>query len=154
MSINMNIKPIRTEADNQEALTRVNQLWDAVPGTPEADEMEILAILIEAFEKQFYKIETLDPVGVAHDDHIQDVIDRENKSIVDLLCQMDKDTMSKPLDLNQVPDTVRVSTNFLNQLTIALPSSVIVDLNLKKGDAVEFCVGDAITTVHKVRPSS
>jgi antitoxin component HigA of HigAB toxin-antitoxin module len=84
--INMiTLKPIRTEADNQEELTRVNQLWDAVPGKPDADELEILAILIEAFEKLFYKIETLDPVGVAHDDHIQDVIDRENKSMVDLL---------------------------------------------------------------------
>lgn len=149
--MSMNIKPIRNEADNQKALNRVNQLWNSVPGTPEADELEILAILIEAFEEQFYKMETLDPAAVANDDHIQDAIDKENKSMVDLLCQMDKETMSKPLDLDQVPDIVRVSTNFLNQLTIAIPSSVIVSLNLKKGDALEFCVGDAIITVDKGR---
>ncbi|MDO6693171.1 hypothetical protein Q4574_07730 [Aliiglaciecola sp. 3_MG-2023] len=149
--MSMNIKPIRNEADNQKALNRVNQLWNSVPGTPEYDELEILAILIEAFEKQFNKMETLDLAVVANDDHIQDVIDKENKSIVDLLCQMDKDTMSKPIDLDKVPDTVRVSTNFLNQLTVAVPSSVIVSLNLKKGDDLEFCVGDAIITVDRGR---
>lgn len=57
-----NIKPIRNEEDNEAALARVDQLWEAMPGTPEGDELEVITMLIEAFEKGFYKIEAPDPI--------------------------------------------------------------------------------------------
>lgn len=58
----MNIKPIKTEEDYNAALERLEFIFDAVPGTPESDELEILGILIEQFEKEHYPIDLPDPI--------------------------------------------------------------------------------------------
>ncbi|MBD0788087.1 DNA-binding protein [Vibrio sp. Y2-5] len=58
----MQIKPIKTEADNRAALARIEQLWDAEPNTPEGDELEVLATLVEAFEEAHYPIDVPDPI--------------------------------------------------------------------------------------------
>lgn len=44
------IKPIRTEADYETTLARIDALMDAEPGTPEGDELDVLTDLIELFE--------------------------------------------------------------------------------------------------------
>ncbi|MCL1861486.1 MAG: hypothetical protein FWG52_08160 [Proteobacteria bacterium] len=49
----MNIKPIHNETDYNAALNRVDALWDAVPGTPESEELEVLAVLIGNYEGDF-----------------------------------------------------------------------------------------------------
>ncbi|MDR1228006.1 MAG: hypothetical protein LBK55_03150 [Azoarcus sp.] len=46
----MNIKPIHTEDDYNAAMARVDDLWEAVPGSPESDELEVLAVLIGSYE--------------------------------------------------------------------------------------------------------
>ena len=58
----MDIKPIRTVSDYQEALDRLEVLFDAPIGTPESDEADILGILIDEFEKQNYPIDSPDPI--------------------------------------------------------------------------------------------
>lgn len=58
----MNIQPIRTDADLQRAFVRLEQLWAAGPGTPAADELEVLTILIERYEDIRYPIPASDPV--------------------------------------------------------------------------------------------
>jgi HTH-type transcriptional regulator / antitoxin HigA len=58
----MNIHPIKTEADYQMALAEVEQLFDAQPGTPEGDRLDILTTLIEAYEAQVAPIPTPDPI--------------------------------------------------------------------------------------------
>lgn len=58
----MNIKPIRTETDYQQALERLEVLFDAKIGTPESDEADILGLLIDEFEKKHYPIESPDPI--------------------------------------------------------------------------------------------
>jgi len=58
----MNIKPIKTEEDYNAALERLEVIFNAVPGTPESDELEILGILIEQFEKEHYPIDLPDPI--------------------------------------------------------------------------------------------
>ena len=50
----MKHKPITTEAENEAALARLDEIFDAEPGTPEGDEAELLITLIEAFEKVAY----------------------------------------------------------------------------------------------------
>lgn len=44
------IKPIRIEADYEAALARIDALMDAEPGTPEGEELDILADLVEHYE--------------------------------------------------------------------------------------------------------
>jgi HTH-type transcriptional regulator/antitoxin HigA len=59
----MEIRPIRTEADYRAALAEVERLWEAEPGTPEGDRVEVLATLIEAYEAKHYPIPTPDPIA-------------------------------------------------------------------------------------------
>ena len=58
----MNIKPIKTEKDYQEALKRLEEIFDAPFDSQESEEADILAILVDEYEKQNYPIETPDPI--------------------------------------------------------------------------------------------
>ena len=58
----MDIKPIKTQKDYENALKRIESLMNAKPGTPQMDELEVLATLVEAYEEQFHKIEAPDPI--------------------------------------------------------------------------------------------
>lgn len=58
----MNIKPIKTAKDYKQALARLEQIFNARPGTKEGDELEILAILLEKYEDEKYPIEAPDPI--------------------------------------------------------------------------------------------
>ena len=58
----MTIKLIKTENDYQEALARMDEIFDAPEGSPESDEADILALLIDDYENQNYPIEAPDPI--------------------------------------------------------------------------------------------
>ena len=58
----MNIKLIKTEKDYEQALERLEEIFDAYPGTSDEDEAEILSILIEKYEDEHYPIEAPDPI--------------------------------------------------------------------------------------------
>jgi HTH-type transcriptional regulator/antitoxin HigA len=56
------LKPIRTRADYKWALGEVERLWGAQSGTPEGDRLDILATLIDAYEKEHYPMDPPDPI--------------------------------------------------------------------------------------------
>ena len=58
----MKIKPIKTEADYQAALNRLDKIFDAKIGTKESDEADILGLLIDDYENIHYPIEAPDPI--------------------------------------------------------------------------------------------
>jgi HTH-type transcriptional regulator/antitoxin HigA len=58
----MNIKPIKTEEDYQNALERLESIFDAKPNSKEGDELEILVLLIDNYEKIHFPIELPDPI--------------------------------------------------------------------------------------------
>lgn len=58
----MKIKPIRSDDDLRTALRRLDAVFQAKAGTPQADEMEVLVTLIEAYENKHYPIGPPDPV--------------------------------------------------------------------------------------------
>lgn len=58
----MNIRPIKTKKDYEAALDRIDELWDAKANTPEGDELDILATLVEAYEINNFEILPPDPV--------------------------------------------------------------------------------------------
>ncbi len=62
----MDIRPIRTEEDYQAALAEIERLFDASPGTPEGDHLEVLLTLVEAYEEEHYSIPDPDPVEALH----------------------------------------------------------------------------------------
>ncbi|MBI6119878.1 helix-turn-helix domain-containing protein [Salegentibacter maritimus] len=58
----MKIKPIKTEKDYEQALQRLEVIFDADSTSKEGDEAEILSLLIENYENQQYPIEAPDPI--------------------------------------------------------------------------------------------
>lgn len=58
----MNIKPIRTESDYHRAMSRLDDIFDAQPGTQAGDELELLSILIEKYEDLHDPIDLPDPI--------------------------------------------------------------------------------------------
>ena len=58
----MNIKLIKTDTDYQEALKRLEIIFDTVIGTPESDEADVLGLMIDDYEKKHYPIEAPDPI--------------------------------------------------------------------------------------------
>lgn len=75
--------PIRTEADYEAALARIEQLWDAPLGSPEGDELDILVDLVELYELKYVPMDypspaaaiefRLDQEGLTPDDLAPDV---------------------------------------------------------------------------------
>ncbi len=58
----MNLKPIKTKKDYQQALDRLEIIFDAKGGTKEGDELEILGILIDQYENENFPIDLPDPI--------------------------------------------------------------------------------------------
>jgi HTH-type transcriptional regulator/antitoxin HigA len=58
----MNIKPIRTKKDYEQALDRLEVIFDSKKGTDKGDELEILGMLIEKYENKKFPIGFPDPV--------------------------------------------------------------------------------------------
>ena len=56
------LKPIRTKADYEKALSEVERLWGAKSGTPKGDRLDVLATLIDAYEAEHYPMDPPDPV--------------------------------------------------------------------------------------------
>jgi HTH-type transcriptional regulator/antitoxin HigA len=56
------VKPIRSEADYEEALAEVERLWGAKLGTPRGDRLDVLATLIDVYESEHYPIDPPDPI--------------------------------------------------------------------------------------------
>ena len=58
----MDIRPIKTERDYEQALVRLEIIFDASQNSNEGDEAEILTVLIDNYENQYYPIEAPDPI--------------------------------------------------------------------------------------------
>ena len=58
----MDVRPIRTNRDYQAALKEIEALWEARSGTTEADRLEVLTLLVQAYEAEHYPIPDPDPI--------------------------------------------------------------------------------------------
>ena len=58
----MTLKLIKNKADLEEALQRLEIIFDAQPNTPEGDELEVLSLLISNYEDEYSPIEYPDPI--------------------------------------------------------------------------------------------
>ena len=63
-SMNLTVQPIRSEADLQRALARIDELIDANPGTAAFDELDILSDLVFVYEEKHYPIDAPDPIAL------------------------------------------------------------------------------------------
>lgn len=58
----MKPKVIKTEIDHEMALAHLETLMDAEPGTPQEEELELFAVLIENYEREHFPIGLPDPI--------------------------------------------------------------------------------------------
>ena len=58
----MNIKPIKSKKDYEQALARLEVIFDAKKGTPKGDELELLGMLVDNYENEKFPIGFPDPV--------------------------------------------------------------------------------------------
>ena len=58
----MNIKPIKSQSDYEQTLTRLEVIFDSKKGTENGNELEILGILIENYEAIKFPIGFPDPI--------------------------------------------------------------------------------------------
>jgi len=56
------MKLIKTEEDYRLALKRLEVIFDAPADSPEGDEAELLGILIEKYEDEYFPVEAPDPI--------------------------------------------------------------------------------------------
>ena len=75
----MNINIVRTKADYQKAVGRIEVIFDAEPNTRQGDELEILGTLVHAYEEKNFPIEAPDPI-----EFIKNVMEFKGLSQTDL----------------------------------------------------------------------
>lgn len=88
----MKIKLIHSDADYQATLRRIRVLWEHRHKTPEADELEILAMIVNKYEDEHFPIEEPDPIeyvkirmeelGLSQDDLVPYIGNKGNVSKV------------------------------------------------------------------------
>ena len=75
----MTLRPIRTKREHQAALREVEALWEAPSDSPKGDRLEVLVLLVEAYEREHYPIATPDPI-----DFLQHVMEARGLTRKDL----------------------------------------------------------------------
>jgi HTH-type transcriptional regulator / antitoxin HigA len=60
----MELRPIRNKCEHQAALKEAESLWDAPEGSAKADRLEVLTLLIEAYEREHTPIADPDPIDL------------------------------------------------------------------------------------------
>ena len=77
--IGMQIRPIKTEKDHRAAVARIEELMSAAPDSPEGDELDVLATLVDAYEAKHHAMDAPDPIAA-----IQFRMDQQHLSRRDL----------------------------------------------------------------------
>jgi len=79
----MKIRVIKTEEDYNQALKRLEVIFDAPVDSREGDEAEILSILIEKYEDEHYPIEAPDPIEAIK--FRMEQMDMNNQDLADII---------------------------------------------------------------------
>jgi HTH-type transcriptional regulator / antitoxin HigA len=75
----MELRPIRTEEEYKAALAQIDALGDPRPGTPEGDKLDLLFLLVEAYEDAVHPITPPDPIAA-----LEHYLDRKGLAYKDL----------------------------------------------------------------------
>ena len=60
----MSIRPIRTEADYDASLNAIDSLMGSPHDTPQADQLEVLVTLVNAYEAEHWQVNAPDPIAM------------------------------------------------------------------------------------------
>jgi HTH-type transcriptional regulator / antitoxin HigA len=111
------ISPIRTEEDYQVALRRIDVLVDCADDSEQADELDILSILIENYENEHYPIAPPDPI-----DAIRFRMEQTGMSEAEIAVYLDGEQMAKEVLNRRKPLTLEMIKRLYAQLHIPAES--------------------------------
>ena len=116
----------RSEADYETALKTIDRLWDAAQGSPEADQLDVLVTLVEAYEEKHYPISPPDPIeailhymesqGLSESDleaylgsrtYVSEILNRERALSLDMIRKLHKG-LGIPADILVQPYAARI----------------------------------------------
>jgi HTH-type transcriptional regulator / antitoxin HigA len=60
----MDIRPIRNDDDHRAAVLEIDRLWDAPEGSKDADALDVLATLVDAYESDRWPVAASDPIEI------------------------------------------------------------------------------------------
>ena len=105
----MEIRPIKTETDYNQALKRIDELIDCEENSKQEEELEVISLLVWDYEEKYYKIEQLSPIqaiktrmeelGLKPKDLVRVIGDKSRVS--DVLSRKRKLTLSMIRNLNK-----------------------------------------------------
>ncbi len=115
----MKLKLIKNEKDYIQALERLEKIFDAKKGTKEGDELEILGILIEKYEEEYFPIDMPDPIEAIK--FRMEQLDYNQNDLADLIGQ--KSRASEILNRKR-----KLSLDMIRKLsaTLRIPSEVLI----------------------------
>jgi HTH-type transcriptional regulator / antitoxin HigA len=113
------IRPIKTEADYQAALSRAGSLMSCSPNTPEADELEVLATLIELYEDKYFPIGLPDPIAA-----IRFRLEQSDRSEQDLIPIFGSESLVTEVMSKRQPLTLKMIRDLHHHLGI--PADVLL----------------------------
>ena len=103
----MKFKILKTEADYEKALARIEIIFDAKPNTPKGDEFELLSLLIDNYEEEHYPIDLPHPIEAIK--FRMDQMGLKQKDLID--CFGDKSKVSDVLNLKR-----KLNLNYIRNL--------------------------------------
>ncbi|PHS39590.1 MAG: transcriptional regulator [Sulfurovum sp.] len=103
----MQFKILKEKSDYEAALSRIDTIFDAQPNTEEGDEFELLALLIDNYEKEHHTIELPHPIEAIK--FRMDQMGLKQKDLVS--CFGDKSKVSDVLNLKR-----KLNLNYIRNL--------------------------------------
>ncbi len=113
----MQTKVIKTEKQYQDALSRMEEIFDSKKNSKNADELELLAFLIEKYESEQYAIDLPDPIeaikfrmeqlgykqkdlenAIGLKSRVSEILNRKRKLTIDMIRKLNA-TLGIPTDV-------------------------------------------------------
>jgi HTH-type transcriptional regulator/antitoxin HigA len=113
----MQTKVIKTEKQYQDALSRMEEIFDSKKNSKNADELELLAFLIEKYENEQYAIDLPDPIeaikfrmeqlgykqkdlanAIGLKSRVSEILNRKRKLTIDMIRKLNA-TLGIPTDV-------------------------------------------------------
>src|SRR3546814_1400555 len=75
----MDIRPIRNDDDHRAVVDEIRALWSAEAGSADEDRLDVLATLVDEYERKRWPVDKLDPVEA-----IEAAMEAEGRTSADL----------------------------------------------------------------------
>ena len=115
----MQVKPVKSDAEHKRALLRIQEIWNAPEGSPEGDELDVLATLVEKYEDERYPMDLPDPIEA-----IKFRLEQEGKDYSALIGVIGQRTRVYEVMRRARPLSLRMIRNLHRELKI--PADVLI----------------------------